>query len=144
MDWHPKTGLLLSCSTDRGIIVWKEDETGKMMPQLCQIKELKANLDAAWNHRGDKFCVGASSGHVFVGSYDEQLGFWIALAQDEAKPLHDGSVVCVRFDPLSSRVVASAGTDGTVVVSTSYFPELDKDSTDGPFGKVVTEDRFDT
>lgn len=115
-----------------------------MMPQLCQIKELKANLDAAWNHRGDKFCVGASSGHVYTGAYDQALGFWIALAQDEEKPLHEASVVCVRFDPLSSRVVASCSADGTVVISTSYFPDLDAKSTDGPFGKVTTADKFDT
>lgn len=48
------------------------------MPQLCAIKELKANLDASWNYRGDKFCVGAASGHVFVGLFDENNGFWIA------------------------------------------------------------------
>lgn len=33
LDWHPVTGLLLSCSADRGIIVWKEDPaTKQMMP----------------------------------------------------------------------------------------------------------------
>jgi len=72
LDWHPKTGLLLSCSADRGIIVWKEDEeTKQYMPQLCQIKELKANLDAVWNFRGDKFAVGAASGQVYVGAWDK-------------------------------------------------------------------------
>jgi hypothetical protein len=61
------------------VIVWKEDETThKFMPQLCQIKELKANLDAAWNMRGDKFCIGAASGHVYVADYDKNFGFWIA------------------------------------------------------------------
>lgn len=48
------------------------------MPQLCQIKELKANLDAVWNFRGDKIAVGTSSGHTFVGSYNSEMGFWIA------------------------------------------------------------------
>ena len=109
-----------------------------MVPQLCQIKELKANLDATWNHRGDKFCVGASSGHVFTGTYDEALGFWIALAQDDEKPLHEASVVAVRFDPLTSRVVASGSADGTVIISTSFYPELDSNCTQGPFGGVVT------
>lgn len=86
-------------------------------------------MDATWNHRGDKFCVGASSGHVFTGMFDSQLGFWIALAQDESKPLHDASVVAVRYDPLSSRVVASCGMDGTVLISTSYVPALDSKDT---------------
>ena len=96
------------------------------MPQLCQIKELKSNLDACWNHRGDKFAVGASSGKVFVGSWDAACGFWIARSlTDDEKPLHDGSVVSVKFDPISSRVVASASIDGTVIVSSAFDPLLD-------------------
>jgi len=62
LEWHPVTNQLLSCSTDRGIIVWNYNPEGKLMPQLCIIKEPKANLDASWNHRGDKFCVGTASG----------------------------------------------------------------------------------
>jgi hypothetical protein len=46
MHWHEKTGQLMTCSTDRGIIIWKEDANGKLLPQLVIIKELKANLDA--------------------------------------------------------------------------------------------------
>jgi WD40 repeat protein len=68
LDWSPKSGLLLSASTDRGVIVWEESPTLK--PQLAVIKESKSNIDGAWNHLGNKFCVGASSGNVFVGAYD--------------------------------------------------------------------------
>jgi hypothetical protein len=68
--------------------------------------------------------------------YDSTLNFWIAVAQDEERPLHDASAVCVRFDPLSSRVVASCGMDGTVLISTSYVPALDKNDNKGPFGCV--------
>jgi len=119
--------------------VWKEDPAKKLyMPQLCQIKELKSNLDACWNHRGDKFAVGASSGKVFVGRWDAEVGFWIAESLTDDEPLHDGSVVSVKFDPLSSRVVASASIDGTVVISTAFDPILDSQSTAGPFGQVST------
>jgi WD40 repeat protein len=83
-----------------------------MMPQLCTIKELKANNDACWNHRGDKFVVGSASGNVFVAAYNPSVGLWVAPAQTDDKPLHDMPVVCVRFDPGSSRVVASASADG--------------------------------
>ena len=58
---------------------------------------------------------------------------------DESKPLHDGTVVSVKFDPLSSRVVASASVDGTVCISSAFDPELDSNSTAGPFGSVSTD-----
>lgn len=95
------------------------------MPQLCNTKELKANTDACWNHRGDKFVVGAASGMVFVGSYNEAVGLWIAISQTADKPLHDAPVTCVRFDPGSSRTVVSASADGQVYFSSSYLEELD-------------------
>jgi len=108
-----------------------------MMPTLCAIKELKANLDASWNTKGDKFCVGAASGHVFIGSFNAQNGFWIAPSQTNDKPLHKASVLCVRFDP-SGRVVASASADGTVIISTCYDEAIDTEST-GPFANVTTD-----
>ena len=46
MHWHKKTNQLMTCSTDRGLIIWKESEEGELLPQLCIIKELKSNLDA--------------------------------------------------------------------------------------------------
>ena len=119
LNWHPTTGMLLSASTDRGIIVWSLNQNGsRYLPSLCNIKELKSNLDAAWNTQGNKFCVGASSGHVFVGSYDENVSFWVAISLNgdpaHNKGTHKASVLSVRFDPGSSRVVASASADGNV------------------------------
>jgi hypothetical protein len=60
---------------------------------------------------------------------------WVAHPQTE-KPLHDSAVVCVKFDPLSSIVVASASTDGQVIVTSNHFPELDGESGTGPFGAI--------
>jgi WD40 repeat protein len=60
---------------------------------------------------------------------------WVAHPQTE-KPLHDSAVVCVKFDPLSSIVVASASTDGQVIVTSNHFPELDGESGSGPFGAI--------
>ena len=72
--WHPKTGMLISASTDRGIIVWAlNDDRSRYLPSLCNIKELKSNLDVAWNSAGNKFVVGATSGHVYVGTFDPQV-----------------------------------------------------------------------
>jgi len=133
------TGLLLSCSSDRGIIVWKEDATTKkMMPQLCSIRELKSNNDACWNMRGDKFCVGSASGHVYSGYYNNEVNLWIATSLTENKPLHDSPVTSVKFDPLSGRVVASSSTDGTVVVSSTYDAQIDTAQDQGPFGKLTS------
>jgi WD40 repeat protein len=135
------TKQLLSSSTDRGIIVWNHNaEDNKLMPNLCAIKELKSNLSASWNKTGDKFCVGGSSGHVFVGVFNPDLNFWVALSQTEepplGKPLHKASVTQVRFDPGSGRVVASASADGTVVVTSAYKEEIDTAPGTGPFGNV--------
>lgn len=44
---------------------------------MAVVKETKANIDASWNHRGDKFCVGAASGHVFIGQFSKANNFWI-------------------------------------------------------------------
>lgn len=52
---------------------------------MAVIKETKANLDGSWNKRGDKFCVGASSGHVFIATYSEDQNFW--AGQQISKPL---------------------------------------------------------
>jgi hypothetical protein len=35
------------------------------------VPEKRANIDATWNHRGDKFAVGASSGKIYIGNYNE-------------------------------------------------------------------------
>lgn len=107
------------------------------MPQLCIIKEPKANLDASWNHRGDKFCVGTASGQVFTGMYNQENSFWVATALSD-KPMHKDSVLCVRFDPLSGKVVASASADGIVYVTTCYDSSIDKDGS-GPFNSVSSE-----
>ena len=113
-----------------------------MMPNLCAIKELKSNLFASWNSRGDKFCVGGSSGHVFVGTYNTSLNFWVALSQTEepplGKPLHKASVLCVRFDPGSGRVVASASADGSVIITSAFNQEIDVGGS-GPFAGVTSE-----
>lgn len=137
LEWHAETNQLLSCSTDRGIIVWNYNPEGKLMPQLCIIKEPKANLDASWNHRGDKFCVGTASGQVFTGMYNQENSFWVATALSD-KPMHKDSVLCVRFDPLSGNVVASASADGVVYVTTCFDSSIDKDGS-GPFASVSSE-----
>lgn len=100
LDWNPKTDLLLSASTDRGVIIWEENALIKgLKPQLAIIKESKSNIDAAWNTNGNKFCVGASSGNVFIGKWDEAMNFWVASSITGKKVLHSASVVSVRLDP---------------------------------------------
>jgi len=46
----------------------------------------------------------------------------------------------VRFDPQSSRVVASASADGTVIISSCVNNALDAGSKGGPFGVVEGEE----
>lgn len=140
------TGQLISSSTDRGIIVWSHNEQqNRLVPNLCAVKELKSNLSASWNSRGDKFCVGGSSGHVFIGTYNSTLKFWVAPSQTEepplGKPLHKASIMCVRFDPGSGRVCASASADGSVTITSAFDEELDGAAAPGtgPFAGVTDE-----
>jgi hypothetical protein len=58
------------------------------MPNFCIFKETKSNIDAAWNTNGNKFCVGGSSGNVFIGKYDEEMEFWVAQSISGRRPLH--------------------------------------------------------
>lgn len=88
--------------------------------------------------RGDKYAVAASSGQVYVGKFSADNNFWVAHAANPKKPIHKASVVCVRFDPQSSRVVCSASLDGTVQITSAYYEDMDKASSAGPFGSVAT------
>jgi hypothetical protein len=73
--------------------------------------------------------VGASSGNVFVGIFDPSQNFWVAQPISGKKALHSASVVSVKFDPLSGRVVASASMDGKCYVTSCYFEQTDNGST---------------
>ena len=138
LEWHPVTGLLISASADRGVIVWKK-EGEEFMPQLGMIKEQRANLDASWNYRGDKFSIASSSGCVYVGTYFEANNFWVAhtVSKSSNKPIHKASAICSKFDPLSSRVVISSSLDGTVQITTCYNQQIDVDGS-GPFAGITT------
>lgn len=77
-----------------------------------------------------------------MGTYNTDLQFWVALSQTDepplGKPLHKDSVTSVKFDPGSSRVIASASSDGRVLISAAYIPALDTAGT-GPFAGVTNE-----
>ena len=103
---------------------------------MGMIKEPRANLDARWNKKGDKFVVGSSSGHVSIGTYSEQSNFWVAHPISK-KPVHKASVVSVCFD-ISGRAIASCSLDGQVFIHSCFDENLDKDSTQGPFGSVTS------
>ncbi len=120
LDWHPKTNLLLSASVDRGIVVW-EFSGSEIRPQMGMIPEQKANLDASWNFRGDKFCVGASTGNVYLARFNANQNFWVANPLKK-KPIHKASVTAVKFAPLSGRVVASCSLDGSIALTSAHIP----------------------
>lgn len=138
LDWHPQTNLLLSASTDRAVIIWDQIDGGTPRPQMGVLNEKKANLDASWSTKGDKFCVGSSSGIVYVGTYSSQANFWVAHGTKKEKPIHKASVICTRFDPLSGRAVASCSLDGTIQITSCYKEEVDGSNNAGPFGGVTS------
>jgi len=72
------------------------------------IKEKRANVDASWNMRGDKFVVGSSSGFLYYGYYNDAQNLWIAHSvsvhkkgdqKGDDKEVHKASVLCCRYDP---------------------------------------------
>lgn len=137
IDWHQTTDQLLTCSTDRSLLVWNWNAANKeYKPTMGAIKEPFANIDACWNERGDKFAVCSASGQVFVGYYSAANQFWIGTPFRKTG-VHKSAVTAVRFDPGSSRVVASASTDGTVLLITCHLKDWDKEGT-GPFAGVTT------
>ena len=138
LDWHPVTKSLITCSTDRGLLVWNyHADANEYKPKLGALKEPFANTDASWNTAGDKFVCGAASGRVFIGTFSKINDLWIA--QPLKKVLHKASVTCVKFDPMCGRVIASASTDGQVLLTTCYDKDVDGAATAaGPFGGVTT------
>ena len=113
-------------------------ENSEWEPQMGVIKEQRANLDASWNMRGDKYCVGASTGQVYIGKFSADNNFWVAHPVNGKKPIHKASVTAVRFDPQSSRVVCSTSLDCTVQITSAYYEELDKGSSAGPYGNITS------
>lgn len=138
LDWHPTTHLLLSCSSDRGAIVWSYDaSTNNLQNGLVIIEEPKANLACEWNHRGDKFVVATASGNLFIGSYNHDQGFWGSKNLGGKKPHHKSTVLSCSFEKLSGRVVASTSADCNVYITTCFDESIDQES-NGPFGQITT------
>jgi WD40 repeat protein len=69
--------------------------------------------------------VGSSSGHVYVGSYNPEVHFWVTPSQTGDKPMHKASVTSVAFDPLAGHVVASGSADGKVIITSCFDENLD-------------------
>lgn len=114
LDWHPTTDLLLSASVDRGVYVWKpKANSNEFEPQIGMIKEKIANICSQWNHRGDKYVVGSSSGFIYVGFYNPNNNFWVAYPVNK-KPSHKATVTAASFDRHTGRVVVSGALDGNV------------------------------
>jgi hypothetical protein len=115
------------------------------------VKEPKENIDASWNHKGNKFSVAANSGNVFIGYLNIAQNFWQGLPISKhllivnqitasSKPRHKSSVINVKFDQLSLRVVTSASANGTCYFTSSYIKESDEQNTAGPFRGVTSNE----
>mmetsp|Transcript_12607 Transcript_12607/g.12660 ORF Transcript_12607/g.12660 Transcript_12607/m.12660 type:complete len:228 (+) Transcript_12607:18-701(+) len=135
IDWNHETGLILTGSYDRSIFVWKySDEHAKYLPQMVNMDEKLAILDAKWNRQGTKFVVGTSSKRIYVGTYSAKHGWW---ATEEIKKEHKSSVLAVEFSP-NGRVIASVSFDGTCKILSAYMKDVDEEETKTPFGDVTT------
>ena len=142
IDWNPHTNAILTCSYDKASYVW-EYNNKKWIPSNVAATTKLGYLCCKWNNRGDKFCEGTSSKHLFIGYYNTESKWWMG----RNIKLHKSSVVCCEIDP-TSLFVLSGSTDLLVYVSSCYIPNIDDEHlTDKTkplaqdFGKAIYEFR---
>ena len=140
LDWNAHTNEILSCSYDKTSFVW-EFSNNKWTPSNVVATTKLGYLCCKWNSRGDKFCEGTSSKHLFIGYYNTESKWWMG----RNIKAHKSSVVTCEIDPTSSFVL-SGSTDLRVYVSSCYIPAVDdahiKDkSLAKEFGSVIYEFR---
>ena len=144
LDWNANTNEILSCSYDKTSYVWEfSKDKNKWTPSNVVATTKLGYLCCKWNSRGDKFCEGTSEKKLFIGYYNTESNWWMAINIKA----HKSSVVCCEIDPTSLFVI-SGSTDLRVYVSSCYIPSVDEKHLDDKtkplaqkFGQIIYEFR---
>ena len=106
IDWNAHTNEILTCSYDKTAFVWTYSEKKlipsnevekKWTPSSVVATTKLGYLCCKWNDRGDKFCLGTSAKHLFIGYYNIESNWWMG----RNIKVHKSSVVCAAIDPTS-------------------------------------------
>ena len=140
IDWNAHTNEILTCSYDKTAFVWTFSGK-KWIPSNVVATTKLGYLCCKWNDRGDKFCLGTSAKHLFIGYYNTESKWWMG----RNIKVHKSSVVCAAIDPTSLYVI-SGSTDLRVYVSSCYLPNVDDKYLTNetkplakPFGEIYLE-----
>lgn len=119
LDWNPENDLLISCSYDKTLKIWKfngESWKSSSLESMVKMSYLFCN----WSKKGNKFVAGSSDKKCLICFDSAEKGMWTGR---QIKG-HKSSVVSARIDPSSLYVVVGS-TDMKVEVSSCYLPDID-------------------
>lgn len=102
IDWHPLSGMIVTCAHDRNAFVWTYvEEENKWNPSLVILRIDHAANDVKWSPDGKKFAVASASKCVPVCHYDTEGSWWVSKM---IKKPHKSTVLCVAWHPNSQLI----------------------------------------
>lgn len=119
LDWNANTNDILSVSHDKTAFIWTFS-AGKWESSGLVCTAKLGYLNCKWNDRGDKFCTGTSEKKLFIGYFNTDNNWWMAMNVKG----HKSSVTTCRIDP-TSLFVLSGSTDFRVFMHSCYIKNVD-------------------
>jgi len=131
IDWAPNTNRIVTCGQDRNAYVWTFTN-GVWKPVLVILRINRAATHVKWSPLEDKFAVASGSKAVSVCYFEEQNDWWVSKHIKK----HESTVTDIAWHP-NNILLASASTDNTVKVVSTFIREVDKRPGATPFGSKL-------
>lgn len=127
VDWHPVTGMIVTCAHDRNAFVWTNTD-GTWTPSLVILRIEYAAIDCKWTPDGRKFAVASAAKCVPVCHYDEENSWWVSKMIN--KP-HRSTVLCLDWHP-NSQLIATGSSDFKCRIFSAFVERVDERIDMGP------------
>mmetsp|Transcript_30708 Transcript_30708/g.71020 ORF Transcript_30708/g.71020 Transcript_30708/m.71020 type:complete len:385 (-) Transcript_30708:202-1356(-) len=127
IDWHPVTGMIVTCAHDRNAFVWTYSD-GVWNPSLVILRIEYAAIDCKWSPDGRKFAVASGAKCVPVCHYEEENSWWVSKM---IKKPHKSTVLCVAWHP-NSQLIATGSSDFKCRLFSAYVEATDDSQDMGP------------